>query len=160
MNSNIRQATEKDKNFVRNLDRENMTPIITESGEKYYGGMFESFNPRKVFIIENSQGESVGFARIHIPGNKLDVWSFQIKEEFQRKGYGKELMKFLITLAKEKKLKKVILEAHNTNKKANSFYEKFGFTRTIPKTKKKEKVGYEYRIPEDLHSNKKEGMVK
>ena len=123
---NIRVSTLEDKEFVKALDKENMEPIINASGNKYYGYMFETFEPKRCFILEENN-LPIGFAYFHTPRNKLDIWSIQIKKDSQGREYGQRLMKHIIDFAKFKKLKKVVLEAHKTNTKALNFYRKYGF---------------------------------
>ena len=138
----IRLATFKDEKFVKNLDKENMEPVIESLGGKYQGYMLDSFNPQKCFIIEN--GKPIGFAYFRIPGNKLEIQSIQIKEQFHGKGYGQKLMNHIINFAREKRLKKITLEAHKFNKKAIRFYENFEF-KNMGETKKG-KIGFEFNL--------------
>jgi len=137
----IRKANYKDQKFVKKLDEENMKPIIEASGQKYSGLMLDSFNPSKCFIIETNG--PIGFAYFKITKNKLNIWSIQIVKNKQGKGFGRNLMDHIITFAKEKKLKKIILEAHDSNEQATEFYDKFGFKR-INKSNKKHKIFFEY----------------
>lgn len=122
----IRTATWKDEEFVKKLDIENMSPIKKSLGEEYTGWMvFNSFRPNRCFIVENNK--RIGFAYFKILRNKLEVQSFQIKKQLQKKRYGQKLMNYVVNFAKEKKLKKVILETYKTNNNAINFYEKLGF---------------------------------
>lgn len=139
----IRFATLKDLKFVKELDEKNMKSIIESLGEKYGSCMFEKFNSKRCFIIESNK-KPIGFAYFQIPENKLNIWNIQIDKNFQRKGYGKKLMEYLIKYARKKKLKKVILEAHASNKQAIDFYEKIKF-KNIGKIRKN-KIGFEKQI--------------
>jgi len=143
----IRIAAYKDKEFVEKLDRENMELLRESYGKEckykkyqFFIPMYESFIPKKCFIIEDK--EQIGFAYFNNPGNKLEVWSFQIKKEFQRKGFGTQIMKYLIAYAKQKKLKKICLEAYYKNQKAINFYKKIGFKEVG--SKRPDKIAFEY----------------
>ena len=136
----IRKATEKDKQFVKELDKENMQEIIEKHGSRYQGYMFESFNPNKCLIVEEK--EPIGFAYLDFPGNKISIWSIQIKKQFQRKSAGQALMKEIFRIAKEKKLKKIISDAHKDNKQSINFHKKMGFKAI--ESKKKNKITFEY----------------
>jgi len=138
----IRKATLKDKKFVKELDKENMQPLIETTGQKYSGHMFDRFNSKDCLIIEDKD-KLVGFLYFEIIGKKLHIFSIQIKRKFQQKGYGNKLMGHIITFAKEKKLKKIILEAHDSNKQAINFYKNLKFK---IKWIKKNKIGFEYNI--------------
>ena len=141
----IRFAALKDKDFVKSLDRENMVPIIKETEGEYRGYMLDSFDPDKCLIIESGK-ESIGFAYLRNLGNKLEIQSIQIKKDFQGKGYGQELMSYIVNFAKSKRLKKVVLEAHDINRKAISFYERFGFKNLGEVKNKNNKIGFEFNI--------------
>jgi len=125
----IRQATARDKKFVRKLDEENMVPIFKKYNiayKKWHNKMYDYFRTKFCFIIEE-KGESLGYVYFGKDKNNLEIWNIQIKRNIQRKGIGKKLINFIIEHAKKTKLKKIILEVHGKNKKAIKFYEKMGF---------------------------------
>ena len=53
---------------------------------------------------------------------------FSIKQKFRRKGYGRQLMKYLITECEKLKIKRLLLEVSETNTIAEIFYCKFNFS--------------------------------
>ncbi len=138
----IRNATIDDKDFIKELDKENMSSIIEFHGEKYKSYMFDSFKPKNCFIIEDDK--LIGFVYFGIMGNKLDIWSIQIKKSLWGKGFGKKLMKYILDFAVKKKLKKVVLEVNKNNNKAIRFYERLGFEKI--NSKKINKIAFEYII--------------
>ena len=137
----IRKANYKDQGFVKKLDEENMKPIIEAYGQKYSGLMLDSFNPSGCFIIEIN--DPIGFVYFNITKNKLNIWSIQIVKNNHGKGVGGNLMNYIIAFAREKKLKKIILEAHDSNKQAINFYKKLKFK---VKWAEKNKIGFEYKL--------------
>ena len=137
----IRKATYKDQEFVKKLDKENMKKIIGSYNEKYQDNMFDSFKLSKCFIIEING--PVGFVYFSTTKSKVHILSMKVLKNYQRKEFGKKLMDCIVNFAKEKKLKKIILEAHDSNKKAINFYNKLGFKKTKIK---KHKVAFEYEL--------------
>ena len=138
----IRNATWEDKEFVKKLDEENMKEIIESYNKKYSQVMYDSFNPNKCFIIE--EDKPIGFAYFKTTKNKINIWSIQIVKNSQGKGYGRKLIEYITDFAKDKKLKKIILEVHINNKRAINFYEKFGF-KNLGEVQKN-KLGFEFEI--------------
>ena len=52
---------------------------------------------------------------------------FSIKQKFRRKGYGSQLMNYLIIECEKLNIKKLLLEVSETNSIAEIFYRKFNF---------------------------------
>ena len=65
---------------------------------------------------------------------------FSIKQKFRRKGYGSQLMNYLITECEKLNIKKLLLEVSETNSIAEIFYCKFNFL-TVGKRKNYYKDG-------------------
>lgn len=138
----IRQATIKDKNFVKQLDKENMNLFFKKIGTRYYGNLFKPFITKNCFILENPK--PVGFAYIEIKGKNMNLVSIQINRFSQGKGYGKRLIRFLTSYAKKKKLSKLKSIAHEENKLSIKFHKKAGFK--IGKTNQKKHVPFEINL--------------
>ena len=62
--------------------------------------------------------------------NVLLIDSFQVKEEFRKKGYGTKLLNKVIDLARELKVDSVELVVNKDNKIAKRLYKKVGFEKT------------------------------
>ena len=58
--------------------------------------------------------------------NEINLEEIFVLEK--NKGFGKELMGFLIDYAKKNKIKKINLDVHYRNKRAIDFFKLFGFT--------------------------------
>ncbi|WP_264524885.1 GNAT family N-acetyltransferase [Flavobacterium sp. N502536] len=76
-----------------------------------------------VFIAE----KLVAIVSCFVNNNELQFRKLATLEEYQGKGIGSELVKYILKLAKEKNLKKVWCNARSSKK---SFYEKFGLIDT------------------------------
>ncbi len=59
--------------------------------------------------------------------DEAQISYFSIKKIFRRKGYGSQLMKYLIKDCEKLNIKKLLLEVSETNSIAEIFYSKFNF---------------------------------
>ncbi len=126
----IRKAKKSDLKIVSELFR-------TESAKKPY---FQEFNKKTAFekiteffkeydlylAIDNKK--IIGFIalNINIKGKKAEVEELWLKPNYQGKGIGKSLMKFIEDKCKEKGIKSIGLMA-NQNSKALHFYKKLKY---------------------------------
>lgn len=70
------------------------------------------------------RNEIVGVVSLFLKDRKLQFRKFAILEEFQKKGYGTAIMKWIINYAEEMKLDSVW---GNARRSAIEFYDKFDF---------------------------------
>lgn len=68
----------------------------------------------------------VAMANLYLQGHKA-YFGIYVHDEFQNKGLGSSLTKYVIEKAKEKGLKKIYFEVAVENKKAVHMYKKCGF---------------------------------
>tara|TARA_B100001778_G_C18300119_1_gene499425 strand:+ start:253 stop:684 length:432 start_codon:yes stop_codon:yes gene_type:complete len=80
----------------------------------------------KVFAILTGK-KLVGIYVIHTIIDEAHINYFSINKRFRRKGYGSQLMKYLIKQCKKSNIKKILLEVSETNLIAEVFYSKFNF---------------------------------
>jgi len=71
--------------------------------------------------------EILGFLMAIPAFDTADILNISIKAEYQRKGYGKRLLNYLIEELKNRKIRDLILEVRVSNQAAISFYLKHGF---------------------------------
>jgi RimJ/RimL family protein N-acetyltransferase len=91
-------------------------------------------------VSVNKSGDLVGFAFVKVK-NRLSRESFlgelgiYLRNDYQRKSIGSELMKCLLELAKNEHVERIYLTVLADNLVAIHLYEKYGFrhTRTMPK---------------------------
>jgi RimJ/RimL family protein N-acetyltransferase len=71
----------------------------------------------------------VGFTSLAIDNEKKEmiVYDFMIRQEFQAKGHGTELMQFVMNKAKLSELDQIVLWVDDVNIAAKKLYGKFGF---------------------------------
>ena len=60
--------------------------------------------------------------------DEAQISYFSIKQKFRRKGYGSQLMNYLIKDCEKLNIKKLLLEVSETNSIAEIFYCKFNFS--------------------------------
>ena len=75
------------------------------------------------------QEDIIGYVGISILYERSEITTLAIKEEYQRKGYGKKLLSYAIDIAKSKGCEVVALEVRVDNTVAIRLYEDFGFIR-------------------------------
>ncbi len=78
------------------------------------------------FLIKNEN--YIGFISFSFfESNNLKIFKFYILSEFQNKGVGKKVFRYIKELAEEKKLEKIFLNVNRFNKTAVQSYSKWGF---------------------------------
>lgn len=87
----------------------------------------ELINPNSKYIIAKIGNEIVGFAGIKIILDEADIMNIVTKKSFRNKGIGSFLLKNLITISKNSKVKSINLEVNEENLSAIHLYEKNGF---------------------------------
>ena len=72
--------------------------------------------------------EIIGIYVVQIIIDEVQINYFSIKKFFRRKGYGSNLMQYLIKDCEKLNIKKLLLEVSEMNLIAEDFYSKFNFT--------------------------------
>jgi ribosomal-protein-alanine N-acetyltransferase len=84
-------------------------------------------NPTNLCYSMSINNEILGFLMAIPAFDTADILNISIKAEYQRKGYGKRLLNYLIEELKNRKIRDLILEVRVSNQAAISFYLKHGF---------------------------------
>lgn len=131
---------------MKGQKRNNMEKLIVEKlTENHYKDVFEiektffdvedfsSFlsslkNENLHYFVLKLNSEVVGFFECSIVLDEAELYEIAIKKEFQGKGYSKILMEYFLKFCDENNVRTIFLEVNNTNSKAISLYEKFGFS--------------------------------
>lgn len=132
----IRKATEKDTPLIYSLikgiaEYEKLSNKVTATEEKIRETLFGDKSYAEVIIAEY-ENEPVGQALffhnystfLAQPGIYLE--DLFVKPEFRNKGIGKELLKSLVEIAKERNCGRVEWMVLNWNKPAIDFYKSLG----------------------------------
>lgn len=84
-------------------------------------------NPFSTYIIAKAEGEIVGFAGVIDTIDQMEITNIVVKKDFRKNGIGNILINKLISISKENKKEKIILEVNENNIPAIKLYEKNGF---------------------------------
>ena len=69
----------------------------------------------------------VGFAVVSSVMDECTLLNLCVRPAFQKQGYGKSIIGFILEQAREKKICKIYLEVRSSNSTAIKFYEGLGF---------------------------------
>ena len=99
-----------------------------EHGYAYYQPGY-SVGEGDLTFLAYSGGVVAGFISLGIDNEKkeLIIYDFMVRQEFQGKGFGIELMEFVLNKAKELRLDQIRLWVDDVNTAAKKLYQKFGF---------------------------------
>ncbi|WXR62185.1 GNAT family N-acetyltransferase [Peptostreptococcaceae bacterium AGR-M142] len=92
-----------------------------------YKEVLNSIDLKNRVKMVKDNDRQIGFLHLKKDEDKLYIDTFAIKKEEQGKGYGKRVLKDMLTRVREKEFKKVSLDVMDDNKRAISLYGKIGF---------------------------------
>ena len=134
----IEVSTENHIAIIESLAREIWTehyiPII---GEQQVGYMLDRYQSKQAikeqiasgalyFLIE--EGPSfIGYIAVHPRGDELFLSKIYLRSSRRARGYGRQAVQFVETLARERGLRKIVLTVNKNNSDAIRAYEKVGF---------------------------------
>ena len=131
--------------MIRNLKKVEIA-VVSEMYEKIMSPHFIAVGEEPISAVEYQKrvarrfgkdsmcvlddGRIKGFLWFFKEDDEINIEELFVTED--GKGYGKELMNFILELAKKEKIKKINLDVHFKNNHAMEFFRKFGFSeRTI-----------------------------
>ncbi len=134
----IAVSTERQIEIVVSLAREiwaeHYIPIIGKAQVDY---MLERFQSKQavsqqikrglLYFLIQEDSECIGYIAVHPKGRELFLSKIYIKSSRRGKGYGRKAVQFAETLAKKRKLNKIVLTVNKNNVNSIKAYEKFGF---------------------------------
>ena len=86
------------------------------------------FNKQGIKVVAISlKNKIIGIYVVQTIIDEAQINYFSIRQKFRRKGYGRQLMSYLITDCEKLNIKKLLLEVSETNSIAEIFYCKFKF---------------------------------
>lgn len=131
----LRQATAEDLHFLFRVSTEAMRPVNKAINpgkivdlEKELEIYTAKFDPEEIEVIQY-QDQDVGRLRVVRLAESIYVGGIQILPEYQGKGIGTGIFTDLIQESK-KSNNPILLEVHNVNSHALSFYIKLGFEKS------------------------------
>lgn len=78
-------------------------------------------------IVIEENGDICGYASAWFLYDQVHIANFCVEESVRCKGYGSQLMEYIINRAKEFQKERIILEVRVSNIAAIKLYEKYGF---------------------------------
>lgn len=121
----IRPMTKGDLETVLEIEQ-SLFPNDAWSVEMFKDELAEVPLSRYVVIAE-LDNRIIGYASLRFVGSQGDINTIAIREVFQQKGFGKQLLQHLLTVAKEKGVREIFLEVRVDNQLAIELYRKAGF---------------------------------
>ena len=94
----------------------------------FLGELSEVPVSRKVAVAE-LEGEVIGYVSLRFVGRQGDVNTIAIAKDFQRKGFGNQLLDWLLMTAKDLGVRELFLDVRADNLAAIEMYKKAGFDR-------------------------------
>ena len=73
-------------------------------------------------------GTLIGICVFHVVLDEAQINFFAINQKYRKKGYGSQLMRYLITQCEILNINKLFLEVSQTNATAEKFYSRFDFS--------------------------------
>jgi len=86
-----------------------------------------TLNPANLCYSISIKNQIIGFLLAMPALDTADILNISINKDYQRKGYGKKLLHFLIKELKDRMIRQLMLEVRLSNQAAISFYLKYGF---------------------------------
>ena len=134
----IRPFAFGDADAVREIFRESpeagaLTPDCSALSKEWSGPLA---------LVSESGGELTGFLMGRELADEAELFNFAVKPKYRRQGHGAALISAALAGMRSRGAKNVFLEVRESNLRAISFYEAFGFS----------KIGYRksyYRSPDE-----------
>jgi ribosomal protein S18 acetylase RimI-like enzyme len=132
-------TTERQREIVESLAREIWTehysPIIGREQVDYMLDKFQSqeaiaeqIRAGVIYFLIRSGEEFIGYIAVQPKGDELFLSKIYVASKRRGRGHGKKAIQFVESLAKERKLGKIVLTVNKNNSKSIRAYEKMGFT--------------------------------
>ena len=114
---------------------EHYVPIIGSAQVDYMLDKFQSkeavfnqiTNEGYLYYIIRDNDKNIGYIAVQPKADELFLSKLYVKSSERGKGYGKEAMRFIEEIIKEKKLKSIILTVNKNNLNSIKAYKKMGF---------------------------------
>ena len=84
-------------------------------------------NPTNLCCSISANNQIVGFVMAMPALDTADILNISINKDYQRKGYGKKLLHYLIKELRDRMIRQLILEVRVSNQAAITFYLEYGF---------------------------------
>ncbi len=123
----IRSATPEDITKIMNLAEQAET--AAHWGEREYKALFDPDTPRRVALVacKEQTSEVSGFVIARCEGEDWEIENVVVEPKWRRQGIGGELIRVLLSRARQEGAVSVLLEVRESNTAARELYAKWGF---------------------------------
>ncbi|MDO9628789.1 MAG: GNAT family N-acetyltransferase [Acholeplasmataceae bacterium] len=110
----------KKKNIVISIKKKKMR----KTEKKFTDHLFAEYieNPRAFAIFEKKKMIGVIEGSLESWNKRYRIWNFIVDKRYRKEGYGKELFKYMVELAKKEDARAIVLEVQSCNEGAIGFY--------------------------------------
>lgn len=119
----IREMLVSDLDSVLEIENECFTSVYNKEQYRYE---LEENSCAKLFVLEED-GKIVAFLDYWITFDMCQLSKIAVKNDCRRKGYGKQLMQYMIDDAIEEQCETISLEVRESNITAQKLYESYEF---------------------------------
>ncbi|NYE56591.1 ribosomal protein S18-alanine N-acetyltransferase [Carboxydothermus ferrireducens] len=84
-------------------------------------------NPLATYLVAREGDKVIGYGGIWIVLDEAHITTLAVHPAYRRNGVGKSLLNALLDVAKNRKVRNIILEVRASNFPAQNLYQKFGF---------------------------------
>ena len=84
-------------------------------------------NPTNLCCSISTNNQIIGFLMAMPALDTADILNISINKDYQRKGYGKKLLHYLIKELRDRMIRQLLLEVRVSNQAAITFYLEYGF---------------------------------
>lgn len=124
----------KPKVRIRRANESDLTAVIAienlSFNTPWTSGFFthELYNPVSYFYILEIQDKLAGYVIFWIFKEEAHIANVAVHPEYRRKGYGEQLLNWVVHFCRRKRVETISLEVNEINYTALQLYAKTGFT--------------------------------
>lgn len=125
MNTNnieILPVSENDIDKLLQIESEQEIKILS-----YNIILSEIKNSNSMYYVAKTHDEILGYIAANLLFDHIDIDSVVVDKKYKRQGIASLLLKYILDIAKNKKIENLLLEVRISNEAAIKLYEKFGF---------------------------------
>jgi ribosomal-protein-alanine N-acetyltransferase len=119
----IRPMHKKDVDVIAEMEKRNFS--VPWSAESFRRVLDDEFSFGIVALLKMN---IIAYAVFGALGDYAELWNIAVDEGHRRKGVGKEMLRRLIDMCKEKKVSSLFLQVRESNEPARKLYVNNGFT--------------------------------
>jgi ribosomal-protein-alanine N-acetyltransferase len=120
----LRNSSLSDLERVREIDRISFPDRVPYS-KKFLKGLFQNY-PQGIVVVEKNK-KIIGYTIGRPKNSRAEIVSLAVEPDWQKRGIGTALTKFLIERFQKEEVKEAFLYVRTKNKQAISFYQELGF---------------------------------